>query len=202
MASSENAAARAAAGASDVAGDGALLARIEAGDEVAFCALYRRHERSAHALALRICREQALAEDAVQEAFLAIWRRAELYDEQRGEPRSWVAAIVRNAAIDAARRRRSGPKLTGGGEADLLELADERGSESERSLEDREGELRTALQSLPGEQSSVIELAYFGGYSLVEIADISLTPLGTVKSRMRLGIEKLRELIATPIPTT
>ncbi|HEY1688587.1 MAG TPA: sigma-70 family RNA polymerase sigma factor [Solirubrobacteraceae bacterium] len=165
---------------------------IRTGDEVAFGVLYQRHHSAALAVSLRICHERSLAEDAVQEAFIALWRRAHLYDPCRGHLRSWMLAIVHNAAIDVLRR---GMKGAGGMESDeqieqLLQVPDE--AELETGKKEREKELRSALDALPGEQSSVIELAYFGGYSLVEIASMLSTPLGTVKGRMRLGIEKLR----------
>lgn len=174
------------------ASDDKLMEAIRKGDQLAFGVLYQRHHRAALAVALRICHEGSLAEDAVQEAFIALWRRAHLYDPKRGHLRSWALAIVHNASVDVLRR---GMKGTGGIEGEeqierLLQVPDE--AELETRKKEQERELRSALDALPGEQSSVIELAYFGGYSLVEIASMLSTPLGTVKGRMRLGIEKLR----------
>lgn len=170
--------------------DDELMEMVRRGDQVAFGVLYGRHRDAALAVALRICRERSLAEDAVQEAFIAIWRRAHLYDSGRGRLRSWALGIVHNAAIDVLRRGKNEGGLGNEQMEQLLQVPDE--AELQASKQDREEELRFALDALPGEQSSVIELAYFGGYSLAEIAAMLSTPLGTVKGRMRLGIEKLR----------
>lgn len=185
------------------AGDGELMQRIAEADQAAFAALYRRYQRSSISLALRICGERALGEDAVQEAFLAIWRRAHLYDRSRGEVRPWISTIVHHAAVDALSRKGDGGAASIEVEIDCgfdAEAVADAERDLETALRERDVELRRALQELPGEQSSVIELAYFGGYSLVEIAAMSCTPLGTVKSRMRLGIEKLRERLVAQQP--
>lgn len=174
------------------ASDAELIEAVAAGDERAFALLYRRTERRALSLALRICAERPLAEEAFQEAFVSIWRRASLFDPRRGEAAGWISTIVHNESVNVLRRR--GAALVGAEQA-LTALADD-GAEGERRRREREVELRRALLTLPGEQSSVIELVYFGGYSIGEVASMSSTPLGTVKSRMRLGIEKLRTQMA------
>ncbi|MHB1467764.1 MAG: RNA polymerase sigma factor [Solirubrobacteraceae bacterium] len=174
-----------------VASDAQLLGAVANGDEHAFALLHRRFERRALAIALRVCQERMLAEEAVQEAFIAVWRRASLFDGRRGQAHSWVAAIVRNEAIDALARRGA---ATSADEEEIASIA-ERWQDGEDARAEHQDALRAALLALPGEQSSVIELVFFGGYSLVEVASLLSTPLGTVKSRMRLGIAKLRAQI-------
>jgi RNA polymerase sigma-70 factor (ECF subfamily) len=171
--------------------DAELIEAIASGDQHAFGLLYRRTDRLVLSLALRVCRERALAEEAVQEACFAIWRRAHQFDRNRGEARSWIAAIVHNAAVDTLRRRDG----TLAADEDVLAAIPEEVDEGDAARDELEADLRALLLLLPGEQSSVIELFYFGGYSLVEVASMSSMPLGTVKSRMRLGIEKLRTQI-------
>lgn len=174
------------------AGDEALMALVVDGDSEAFALLYERHLDAATLLARRLCVRQAVAEEVVQEAFLSCWRARGLFDGRRGSVRGWLLGIVRNRAIDALRRS-SGDQL-----------ADWRGPEwrSERepqeSAEESARELLSALHELPPEQSSVIALAYYGGYTHVEIAAMLGTPVGTVKGRMRLGLRKLARGVTGP----
>lgn len=159
--------------------------------EAAFEVLYGRHIRCALASALRICSERALAEDAVQEAFLSVWRGRARYDRRRGNVRGWVLAVARNRAIDVLRRAAHS-------RAEIIEEALEERLEAlsrtdvEAGRREQRRELRSALSVLPAEQSSVIELAFYGGYTQAEIAAIVGAPVGTVKGRMRLGLQKLR----------
>lgn len=159
--------------------------------EAAFEVLYDRHMRCALASALRICSERGLAEDAVQEAFLSVWRGRARYDRRRGNVRGWVLAVARNRAIDVLRRAAQS-------RAEILEEALEERLEAlshtdvEAGRREQRRELRSALSVLPAEQSSVIELAFYGGYTQAEIATIVGAPVGTVKGRMRLGLQKLR----------
>lgn len=158
---------------------------------LAFDELYDRHAGVAFACALRICTDRALAEDAVQEAFLSLWRARQRFDPSRGNVRGWVLTIVRNRAIDVVRRG-------AGDRGELLDHALEERLEAmrrtEEEVDDREraSALRCALEGLPAEQSSVIELAYYGGYTQAEIAAMFGAPVGTIKGRIRLGLEKLR----------
>ncbi len=158
---------------------------------LAFDELYDRHAGIAFASALRICTDRALAEDAVQEAFLSLWRARGRFDRRRGNVRGWVLTIVRNRAIDVVRRG-------AGDRSELIEhLLEERLEALQRTDEEVDGRerasgLRVALECLPAEQSSVIELAYYGGYTQAEIAAIFDAPVGTIKGRIRLGLEKLR----------
>jgi len=166
-------------------------------DPEAFEVFYDRHGGAAYSLAYRIVGDRTSAEDVVQEAFLSIWRSGARYDRARGSVRAWTLGIVRNRAIDALRRQSGrAPKLDFDDEA-ALEQRPAPDFTDEQALQREEArELRGALSELPDEQSKVIELAYFGGFSHSEIAEMLSMPLGTVKGRMRLGIEKIRTQLA------
>ena len=132
-----------------------------------------------------------------QEAFISIWRSGARYDRSRGSVRSWMLGIVRNRAIDALRSRAGRtPKLDFDDDAVLEERPSEDLTDQEAMHRETTHELRGALEQLPGEQSKVIELAYFGGFSHSEIAGMLGVPVGTVKGRMRLGLEKIRGELA------
>ncbi len=178
-------------------GDEELMPLVAAKDPEAFEVFYDRHGGPAYSLAYRIVGDRSAAEDVVQEAFLSIWRSGARYDRARGSVRAWALGIVRNRAIDALRRQAGGaPKLTFDDDA-VLEQRPAPDYTDEQALRNEEAErLRGALTELPGEQSKVIELAYFGGFSHSEIAEMLSMPLGTVKGRMRLGIEKIRTQLA------
>ena len=159
----------------------------------AFGVLYDRHGGVAYSLAYRIVGEKAAAEDVTQEAFISIWRSGARFDRTRGSVRSWMLGIVRNRAIDALRSRAGkAPKLTLDDDAILEQRPAEELTEEEAMRRETAGELRGVLCRLPGEQSRVIELAYFDGFSQSEISRLLGVPLGTVKGRMRLGLEKIR----------
>jgi RNA polymerase sigma-70 factor (ECF subfamily) len=177
--------------------DEELMPLIGAKDPEAFEVFYDRHGGVAYSLAYRIVGEKAAAEDVTQEAFISIWRSGARFDRARGSVRSWMLSIVRNRAIDALRSRAGkAPKLSFDDDAILEQRpADER-TEEEAMRRETAGELRGALGTLPGEQSKVIELAYFGGFSQSEISRMLGVPLGTVKGRMRLGLEKIRGELA------
>lgn len=181
-------------------GDEELMAAVNGKDPAAFEVLYDRHGGAAYSLAYRITGERTMAEDTTQEAFLSIWRSNARYDRVRGSVRSWVLSVVRNRAIDALRRGgSSAPSLDHDDEAVLEARPAGERTESEAIRRETASELRGALDSLPEEQSKVIELAYFGGFSHREIAEIIGQPLGTVKGRMRLGLEKIRVELAEAI---
>ena len=171
--------------------DEELLEAISAGDEAALGALYDRFGRIAYGVALRILRDQALAEDAVQEAFLAIWRSAGTYRRERAKPSTWILTLVHRRAVDLVRRedRRRGEPLAEAPEAETTAVPEE------ASLRERRAAVQSALQSLPGEQRQALELAYYGGYTQSELAARLGVPLGTVKSRMFAGLNRLRELV-------
>jgi RNA polymerase sigma-70 factor, ECF subfamily len=177
--------------------DEELMVLIAERDPAAFEVLYDRHSGVAFSLAYRIVGERAAAEEVVQEAFVSIWRSGARYDRARGSVRSWTLGIVRNRAIDLLRSRagRVG-RLDSDDESALEQRPAEELTEPEALRRETARELRGLLGELPPEQSKVIELAYFGGFSQSEIAEMLGIPLGTVKGRLRLGLEKVRGRLA------
>lgn len=166
---------------------------VSKGDSAAFEIVYERHRTAAFSLAYRMAGRRGVAEDIVQESFLSMWRSGARYDPARGSVRTWLLGIVHNRAIDALRRSTVHDKRRASDEG-----IEERFAAPDRTDETvaRRGEaeqVRGALAELPAEQSRVLELAYFGGFSQSEIADMLKTPLGTIKGRMRLGLRKLRD---------
>jgi RNA polymerase sigma-70 factor (ECF subfamily) len=174
--------------------DRAVLERIVAGDVHALEALYDRYRTMAYSIAYRITNDATLAEDVVQDAFLGAWRNASRYIEGRGSVKTWLLSIVHHRAIDAVRRRRPTTELPERDEAPPapLRLPD---VWSEVSANLDADEVRAALAALTDVQREAIELAYFGGLTQVEIAERTNAPLGTVKSRMRLGLLAMRRVL-------
>src|ERR671926_1668839 len=172
-----------------------LMQLVRRGDSAAFEVVYERHATAAFSLAYRMTGRRGAAEDVVQEAFLSLWRSGARYDRTRGSVRTWVLGIVHNRAIDALRRSmvHDRRRTSDEGIEERLESGERTDVEAARRDEAREG--RSALRALPAEQSRVIELAYFGGFSHTEIAAMLDTPVGTVKGRMRLGLKKLHEAL-------
>ncbi len=173
--------------------DEELMERVAGNDADAFEVVLERHADAAFSLAYRICGRRSLAEDIAQEAFLAVWRSGARYDRRRGSVRTWTLGIVHNRAVDALRRSgvQERGRVSDEGIEETLE-APER-TESQAVENSTAHEIRGALGDLPAEQRRVIELAYFGGFTHVEIASMLGTPVGTVKGRMRLGLNKLRD---------
>lgn len=169
---------------------------VQAGDPRAFELLYDRHGGPAYSLAYRIVGNRVTAEDVSQEAFLSIWRSRARYQPERGSVRTWVLGIVHHRAIDGLRRHLVHDKRRAGAEGieERFEAPDQTDVDVARMDEARI--VRGALEELPDEQGKVIELAYFGGFSHSQIAEMLETPIGTVKGRMRLGLEKLRRQLA------
>lgn len=166
---------------------------VDRKDADAFEVLYDRHGGAAYSLAYRIVGDRGMAEDITQEAFLSIWRSNAGYDRAKGSVRSWILGTLRNRAIDALRRSSGkAPKLDHEDDGILERISSEDRTDAEALRRETAQELRGALSALPQEQSKVIDLAYFGGFSHGEIAEMLGTPLGTVKGRMRLGLEKIR----------
>jgi RNA polymerase sigma-70 factor (ECF subfamily) len=177
--------------------DEELMPWIGRKDAEAFEVFYDRHGGAAYSLAYRILGERGAAEDCIQEAFISIWRSGGRFDPARGSVRSWTLSIVRNRAIDALRSKAGkAPKLTFDDEEILESRPSAELTEEEAMRHETATEVRGALSQLPGEQSKVIQLAYFGGFSQSEIAGMLNVPLGTVKGRMRLGLEKIRGELA------
>jgi RNA polymerase sigma-70 factor, ECF subfamily len=174
-----------------------LMTLVERKDPVAFELLYDRHGGAAYSLAHRIVGDAQAAEDVTQEAFLSIWRSGARFDAARGSVRSWTLGVVRNRSIDAIRRQSGkAPKLDLDDDAALAAQPGAELTDAEAIRRDTARRVRGALRELPDEQSEVIGLAYFGGFSHSEIAQILSMPLGTVKGRMRLGLEKIRLSLA------
>jgi RNA polymerase sigma factor (sigma-70 family) len=171
--------------------DEELLRRVADGDRAAFSELYDRHARVAYAVALRTCRSAPLAEDVLQDAFLQLWRDAGAFRAERGAAAGWLLTIVRHRAIDAVRR--AGTVERHRGRDDLLDDQPDGGAALYELTHARERErvVAGALAQLPDLQRTVIELAYFDGLSQTEIGAALGIPLGTVKSRARLGLERL-----------
>ncbi|MBW3606763.1 MAG: sigma-70 family RNA polymerase sigma factor, partial [Actinobacteria bacterium] len=169
-----------------------LMQHVRGGDAVAFEVFYERHSGVAFSLAYRMVGTRNAAEDVVQEAFLSIWRSGARYDRGRGSVRTWLLGIVHHRAIDALRRSSVHDKRRASDEGIEERFEARERTEVEVARLDEAGEIRQALTTLPSEQSRVIELAYFGGFTQSEIATMIDTPIGTVKGRMRLGLEKMR----------
>lgn len=180
--------------------DEELMAVVDRKVAAAFEVLYDRHGGAAYSLAYRIVGDRNGAEDVAQEAFLSIWRSNARFDRSRGSVRSWVLSVVRNRAIDALRRGSgNAPKLDHDDEGVIEARPAEERTDAEALRRETSREIQGALGTLPSDQSQVIELAYFGGFSHSEIAEMLGMPLGTVKGRMRLGLEKIRVQLAEAI---
>ena len=176
--------------------DEELMALVAKGQARAFETIYERHGGAAFSLAYRMCGSRSLAEDVAQEAFLSIWRSGGRYDRARGSVRTWVLGIVHNRAIDALRRTVVQERRRASDEGIEERFEARERTEVEAARREEASTIRGMLQTLPDEQSRVIELAYFGGFTHSEIAEMLGAPIGTVKGRMRLGLEKLRGQLA------
>jgi RNA polymerase sigma-70 factor (ECF subfamily) len=172
--------------------DEELMDLVQQGEVRAFEVIFDRHAGAGYSLAMRMCGRKTLAEDIVQEAFLSLWRSGAGYDRARGSVRSWVLSAVHNRAIDALRRSgsRESRNVRDEGIAERLPAAELTDTEAERRDDARR--VRSALDELPPDQRQVIELAYFGGFTHSQIAEMLDLPPGTVKGRMRLGLTKMR----------
>lgn len=168
---------------------------VASGDARAFEVIYERHCTAVFSLAYRICGVRAAAEEVAQEAFLAIWRSGARYDRTRGSVRTWLLGVVHNRAIDNIRRSTVHDRLRAADDqaAERVEAAERTDVEVARREEARS--VREVVGALPTDQRRVVELAYFGGFTHEQIAEMLDAPLGTVKGRMRLALEKLRASI-------
>jgi RNA polymerase sigma factor (sigma-70 family) len=174
--------------------DEALVLLAARSEQHALAELYDRYGRTAYGLALRILRDEALAEDAVQEGFLAVWRTAPRFVPERGKASTWILTLVHRRAVDVVRREQRR-------RADLLdEAAGPVGAsvEEEAWLRLQRERVQDALRLLPDQQREALELAYYGGFTQSELAERLGQPLGTIKSRMFAGLARLRELLGDP----
>ena len=174
--------------------DEALVLLAARSEESALAELYDRYGRAAYGLALRILRDPVLAEDAVQEAFLTLWRTAARFVPERSKASTWILTLVHRRAVDAVRREQRR-------RADSLDRAAEpsvEGVEEDAWLRFQRERVQSALSRLPDAQREALELAYYGGLSQSELAERLGQPLGTIKSRMFGGLSRLRELLGEP----
>jgi RNA polymerase sigma-70 factor, ECF subfamily len=181
--------------------DEELMELVVDGDARAFEAIYDRHGGAAFSLAYRMVGDRNAAEDIVQEALLSIWRSAVRYQRDRGSVRTWVLGIVHHRGIDALRRNlvHSRRRASTEGIEERLEAPERTDTEVARRDEARS--VRAAIDTLPEQQGQVIQLAYFGGFTHTQIAEMLKMPVGTVKGRMRLGLDKLRRSLAGEVAT-
>ncbi|HEY7357340.1 MAG TPA: sigma-70 family RNA polymerase sigma factor [Ktedonobacterales bacterium] len=179
--------------------DESLVKRVAEGDAVALEALYDRYGQPVYSLALRIVRDPQTAEELTQEVFVRLWRRAATFDPARGRFHSWLLGIAHNLALNEVRRWQSRPQ-----KADLPNDDDERAHEPVDESADaaeaawlniRREAIVGAIKQLPEAQRRAIELAFFGGYTHLEIANMLGDPLGTIKSRIRIGMQRLKQLL-------
>ncbi len=175
------------------ADDRALLRAVAAGNKEALRQLYTRHSAVLFALALKVLTDRTEAEDVLQEAFVQIWKTAGSYDEGRGKPLGWLIMLTRSRAIDRLRSRKTRGRVTDTLAKDASQAGDSTTPADEAQASEAQRAIRQALKSLPSEQRIPIELAYFGGLTQFEIAQQLSQPLGTVKTRMRNGMMRLRE---------
>jgi RNA polymerase sigma factor (sigma-70 family) len=179
--------------------DRELVRAIGRGNEEAFRELFRRYAPSAMAVARRVVGQPYLAEEAVQEGFLALWRNPSAYEEMRGSVKAWLMATVHNRAVDLVRREETQRRRAeNAGPDDTVVILDDPAEKviDEIGLPDERKAVRAALEELPPEQRQVIELMYFDGLSQTRVAERLSLPLGTVKSRTLLGMRKLRTALS------
>jgi RNA polymerase sigma-70 factor, ECF subfamily len=172
--------------------DEEVMQLVQDGNPRAFELLYDRHGGAAFSLAYRMVGNRVTAEDISQEAFLSIWRSRLRYQPERGSVRTWVLGIVHHRAIDALRRNLVHERRRSGIESIEERYQAPELTDVEAARREEARNVRSALEALPDEQCKVIELAYFGGFSHSQIAEMLGMPIGTVKGRMRLGLEKMR----------
>jgi len=176
--------------------DEELMQLMRRGDARAFEVIYDRHAAVAFSLAYRMMSTRNAAEDVTQEAFLSLWRSGARYDPARGSVRTWILGIVHHRAIDALRRNKVHDRRRGGDDSVLERVQAPEDTPAEAARREEASVMREAIDTLPRDQSRVIELAYFGGFTHTQIAEMLNMPIGTVKGRMRLGLDKLRRRLA------
>jgi RNA polymerase sigma-70 factor (ECF subfamily) len=175
--------------------DQELLVRIAAGEKEALEAIYERYSSAVYSLARYMLRSEAVAEEATQEVFLNLWLKTSSYSPARGQPKTWIMSVAHHKIIDVIRSRRRAEAISDPKEYETLDLLpSEQVGTDETVVKNLEAErVRRALERLPAAQQEVVTLAYFSGLSQSEIAARLEQPLGTVKTRARLALQKLRE---------
>jgi RNA polymerase sigma-70 factor, ECF subfamily len=169
-----------------------VMQLVRRGDARAFEIIYERHSAAAFSLAYRMMGTRGGAEDVTQDAFLSLWRSGARYDRARGSVRTWVLGIVHHRAIDALRRTTVHDRRRAGDEGIEERFEARERTDVEAARREEASSVRSALDTLPADQHQVIELAYFGGFTHTEIAEMLDAPVGTIKGRMRLGLKKMR----------
>lgn len=175
--------------------DARLADRIRSGDAGALGELYDRYAPNALATALRVVGGRDEAEDVVHDAFVAVWRKIDRFDAERGSLRGWLMTVVRNRAIDRVRARRTTVDVDAADERSLLRTGPNPTWEDALGRA-AAGDLRAALAELPVEQRRAVELAYFEGYTYREVAELTGVPAGTANGRLRLALTKLRDSLS------
>lgn len=178
--------------------DAQLMRRTASGDGSALGLLYDRYGRLVFSVALHVLNDQALAEETTQEVFLRVWQKAESYQPEQGRLASWLASTTRRRAIDLYRRRQRSVEshLTDTPVEDAFDLAGPEDVENEAQAAEQRRRVRQALAALPEVQRQALAYAFFRGYSHSQIAALTGEPLGTVKTRIRLAMLRLRELLS------
>jgi RNA polymerase sigma-70 factor, ECF subfamily len=177
--------------------DEELMGLVAGNDAEAFEVVLERHADAVFSLAYRMCGRRSLAEDVAQESFLTLWRSGASYDRSRGSVRTWALGVTHNRAVDTLRRAGVHDRRLASEDGIEERLQAPESTDGQAIANVTSHEVRGVLDELPTEQRRVIELAYFGGFTQTEIASILDTPLGTVKGRMRLALEKLKVAFAT-----
>lgn len=179
--------------------DEEIIVRLKDGEGWAMSVLYDRYGRLVFSLAFKILNDRGAAEETVQEVFVKVWKRCREYDARRGKFSSWLTGIAHNHAIDELRRRRVRPSASEDGDGAMDAVLDDGPAPLElavQSLERRR--IVDALKEIPADQRRAIEMAYFQGFTQQEISEKLGEPLGTIKTRMRLGMQKLKTLLEEP----
>jgi RNA polymerase sigma-70 factor (ECF subfamily) len=178
--------------------DEEVMLLLREGNPDAFEVVYDRHGGAAFSLAYRMVGDRNVAEDITQEAFLSMWRSHVRYDRERGSVRTWVLGIVHHRAIDQLRRssQHDRRRTSAEGIEERHEAPERERTEVEVARRDEAREVHEVMQTLPGDQLEVVRLAYFGGFTHTQIAQMLEMPIGTVKGRMRLGLDKMRRALS------
>ena len=181
--------------------DEEIIARLRDGESWAMSVLYDRYARLVFSLALKILNDHGAAEETVQEVFVKVWKRSREFDARRGKFASWLTGIAHNQANDELRRRRVRPSASEDDDDAMDAVIDEGPAPHDLAMQGLERRrIIDALKEIPQDQRRAIELAYFEGLTQQEISDRLGEPLGTIKTRMRLGMQKLKGLLEEPAP--